>query len=71
MSLLDEITDSQIEFYNAKLQVMREILREAGIAVSEDTLSERAHAILDRAIAEHSYEEQREAAIPAVEPLDG
>ena len=68
MSMLDEITDSQIEFYNAKLEAARLILSENGIEVSEDELGDKAREILSGTSDGHSYQETDE---PTFEQLDG
>lgn len=53
MSQLDGFTDATLELYNCKLQVMRKMLEEAGITVTENEIAEKARAIMAKSTSNH------------------
>lgn len=67
MSLIDEITDTQLEYYNAKLQAAREVIANAGLTVTEDQIAERAREIMQGDTLKHTY---TPPAPPLVEQAD-
>ena len=70
MSLIDEITEIQLEMYNAKLMVMRQELKDNGIEITEAEVSDRAHAILSGDTQEHTYTRIKQEGPPVVESAD-